>query len=304
MSKGVKGPDQRRTQERYQAELARAAEERRRRLRIALAVGALVVVVAAAAALVGLKFAEAGPGNGGQPSGEAPADVLHRVATVPQSAFDAVGLGSVAALPRAISGPTLTSGGKPLVLYIGAEYCPFCATERWPMVVALSRFGTFSGLGVTYSSSRDVYPRTATFSFHGAGYSSPYLAFTGKEIASNRVIAGHYAPLDRLDEHEQALEEHYDAPPYTSRADAGSIPFIDFGNRYLVIGASYDPGVLQGLSLHEIASRLADPSTPVARGVLGTANVLTAALCRLTSGRPQDVCRSAGVRAAAARLGG
>ncbi len=47
---------------------------------------------------------------------------------------------------------------KPQVAYIGAEYCPFCASERWPMVIALSRLGTFSGLGLTTSSATDVFP--------------------------------------------------------------------------------------------------------------------------------------------------
>src|SRR5215471_17073708 len=40
------------------------------------------------------------------------------------------------------SGAPLTSGGKPEMLYIGAEYCPYCAAMRWSMAVALSRFGT------------------------------------------------------------------------------------------------------------------------------------------------------------------
>ena len=48
--------------------------------------------------------------------------------------------------PTTITGAPLTSGGKPEMLYIGAEYCPYCAAERWAMIVALSRFGTFSGL--------------------------------------------------------------------------------------------------------------------------------------------------------------
>jgi hypothetical protein len=62
------------------------------------------------------------------------------------------------------------TAGKPLVVYIGAEYCPFCAAQRWPLVVALSRFGTFSGLSVTRSASEDVFPDTATLSFHSASY--------------------------------------------------------------------------------------------------------------------------------------
>src|SRR5438876_6623085 len=36
--------------------------------------------------------------------------------------------------------------GKPVVLYVGAQYCPFCAAERWALVLALSRFGHWAGL--------------------------------------------------------------------------------------------------------------------------------------------------------------
>ena len=52
-------------------------------------------------------------------------------------------------MPASIDAPALTADGKPEVLYVGAEYCPFCAAERWPVVVALSRFGTWSGLSAT-----------------------------------------------------------------------------------------------------------------------------------------------------------
>ena len=54
----------------------------------------------------------------------------------------------------------LTSGGKPEVLYMGGEYCPYCATERWSLILALDRFGSFSGLEYMQSSSTDIYPNT------------------------------------------------------------------------------------------------------------------------------------------------
>ena len=41
------------------------------------------------------------------------------------------------------------------MLYIGAEFCPICATQRWPMTVALSHFGTFSNLQQTHSAVSD-----------------------------------------------------------------------------------------------------------------------------------------------------
>jgi hypothetical protein len=125
-----------------------------------------------------------------------------------------VGVGTASAKPTTITAPALTTGGKPEVLYIGAEYCPYCAAERWAVVVALSRFGAFSGLGETASSPSDVFPNTSTLTFHGASYASNYLTFTGKEIQGNQVVNGKYAPLDTLSSAQQALFDKYDAPPY------------------------------------------------------------------------------------------
>ena len=49
--------------------------------------------------------------------------------------------------------------------------------QRWAMVNALSRFGTFPGLSTVHSSSTDVYPNTPTWTFRNATYTSPYLVF-------------------------------------------------------------------------------------------------------------------------------
>ena len=68
-------------------------------------------------------------------------------------------------------------GSKPIVVYIGAEYCPYCAFARWPLIVALMRFGNFTGLQYTQSSSTDVYANTDTFSFVGSTYTSNYVVF-------------------------------------------------------------------------------------------------------------------------------
>jgi hypothetical protein len=170
--------------------------------------------------------------------------------------------------------------------------------------VALSRFGKFTGLGQAASSPSDVYPNTATLTFHGAGYQSRYLAFTGKELQSNQVVGGQYAPLDALSPADSALLAKYDAPPYVSAASAGAIPFIDIGGRYLVSGASYNPSVLQGKTHAQIAGALSDPRSPIAQGADGTANLITAALCELTGHQPDTVCRSPGVARAGAALSG
>src|SRR6201999_1919717 len=99
----------------------------------------------------------------------------------------------------------LTKDGKPSVVYIGAEYCPYCATERWAMVMALSRFGTFKNLGVSHSSGTDVYADTQTFTFHGSPFTSPYLVFDGVETQSNVAAGNSYATLDTPTSEEEKL---------------------------------------------------------------------------------------------------
>ena len=111
-----------------------------------------------------------------------PASVIKDLTTVPAATLESVGSG--ATYPKSVSpvsAPPLTSAGKPEVLYIGAEYCPYCATERWAMAVALSRFGTFSGLHGIHSSSTDVYASTPTLTFYKSRYTSKYLTFTPVE---------------------------------------------------------------------------------------------------------------------------
>jgi hypothetical protein len=222
--------------------------------------------------------------------------VVAEVTSVPLSVFNTVGAGTISTPPAALKSAALTADGKPRVLYVGAEYCPYCATERWAVAVALSRFGTFSGLGQTQSSASDVYPSTATLSFHGATFTSTYLSFTGKEIQSNTVVNGAYAPLDKLDAADEALVKKYDS--------GGGIPFVDIGGKYLISGASYNPQVLQGKTHAQIAAALSQPSTAIAKGAIGTANVITAALCSITGNTPAALCTSAGVVAGAKKLTG
>jgi thiol-disulfide isomerase/thioredoxin len=198
--------------------------------------------------------------------------------------------------------PALTSDGKPEVLYVGAEYCPYCAAERWPVVIALSRFGTFSGLGLTTSSATDVFPSTPTLTFHGSTYASDVISFTAVETETNQLAASGlgYEPLETLTAEQQQLMQTFNVPPYTSQA--GSIPFTLIGNRFVISGSSYPPDVLQGKTWQQIASALSDPSSPIAKQVLAAANMLTAAICELTGGQPTNVCSAPGVSSAAASL--
>jgi thiol-disulfide isomerase/thioredoxin len=264
----------------------RAAQHRAQvRNRVLLASGAIVVVIAVVVAFIVVKAGSntakpSGASNG--PTGAALARVVSDTTSVPASALDAVGAGSVTTKPAPVSGPPLTSGGKPEMLYIGADYCPYCAFERWGMIVALSRFGTFSGLHTVHSSSTDVFPNAPTYSFYGSTYTSKYLTFTPVEETTNIPQGNSYTPLQKPTPQQQALMAKYDP--------GLSIPFVDIGNRYKIVGASASPQVLDGKSWAAIAASLKDASSPVARAVDGTANYITAAICKLTNDQPASAC--------------
>jgi hypothetical protein len=233
--------------------------------------------------------AAAGNTTGSTP---APATITADLTAVQQSTLDTIGTGTVLAKPTAITAPSITQNNKPEILYEGAEFCPYCATERWPMAVALSKFGSFTSLRVTHSSSTDVYPNTQTLSFYESTYRSNYLNFEPIEIETNIPNGDGYTMLQTPTVAENKIVNTYDATPYLSSDEAGSIPFIDFGGHYLIAGATYSPTVLQGKSAASIAGSLNTPSSSVAKGVDGTANTMIATICKLTSNQPATVCDS------------
>ncbi|MBO0770301.1 MAG: DUF929 family protein [Actinobacteria bacterium] len=261
---------------------ARRAEVRRRAF---LIVGSIVVVVAVIGALIGIKLASGGPPKpqAGSPTGTVlPASVTSKVTGVPASTLNAIGAGSVAQniqqSIKPLPGPALTSGGKPEMLYIGAEYCPYCAAMRWSMAVALSRFGTlstpFHGI---HSSPSDVYPNTATLTFYKTSYTSKYLTFT--PIENEKIDK---SPLQPVNSQQQALWSKYGQNSY---------PFIDIAGKYSV-AVTFNPQVLAGKTWSQIAAAMHDPSSPIAQAVNGSANYLTAAICRATSNAPASVCQA------------
>ncbi len=226
------------------------------------------------------------------------------VTGVSPAVFNAVGVADSSSVtaPQALKHqPELTaklaSGATvPEVLYIGAEYCPYCAAQRWSTIVALSRFGTWKGLGNTTSSSSDVYKNTPTFTFARATFTSQYLVFRGVETLNNA-----YKKLETPTKTEQAILNKYDTPAYVTGMnpnDVGAIPFISMGNQFLVSGASFDPALLTGLTRDQIAANLSAISSPITQAIITSANYQTAAICTLTKQQPANVCASTGVMAA------
>ena len=142
------------------ADAARRASQARRK-RILTIVAPIVAVAVLVGGFVAVKAATgAGSPKSGQAATVAAAAVITDVTSVPSATLDAVGAGTATSVPKSVDATALTAGGKPEILYVGAEYCPYCAAERWAMVVALSRFGTFTEPRQTASSTSDVYPST------------------------------------------------------------------------------------------------------------------------------------------------
>src|SRR5215469_1962741 len=264
----------------------RRKDERRRRLAIG---GVAVALLAVIGIIIGALVSRSSPTQPAAGSRPLPAGVQANL-TVPVGTLATVGLGSSGTqLLKPVTGPALASGGKPQMLYIGAEWCPYCAAERWAMAVALSRFGIFTPLKGVHSSAADVYPNTATLTFYGSTYTSHYLVFTPVENQDvNRKL------LQATTAAQQALWAKYEPP-------GNSYPFIDIGNRF-VATTTYNPQVLQGLSWNQIAADLHNPSSPVAQGAIGSANLMTAAICKITRNAPASVCGASPIPAIESRI--
>ena len=280
-----------------------------RRGRIALAVVGGCALLAAGGTAAALRLGSRGPAD------PALTGLITEVTTVPMSALRSAsgGQGSYAgSLPSAssagdsasgsfvpfagLSAPTvvygspLSSGGKPEVLYVGTEFCPYCAAESWSLIVALSRFGQFSGLRTIRSPDFEDVPPIDGWTFHGSSYTSRYLAFAPVETYSNVLVkptadpasAKSYRPLQRLTPPEQAVMTQYDKPRQT--------PFIDFGGTAIELGSSVEPTVLAGLTWSQIAAELRRPASAAGAALLVAASTLTSELCQLTDDQPAAAC--------------
>ncbi|HVX71051.1 MAG TPA: DUF929 family protein [Mycobacteriales bacterium] len=256
---------------------ARVDQRRRAKTILSSVIGAAVVI-----ALIAVFAITSGGGkqSAGGNRTDAAASVVSAVTSVEQASLDQVGEGAAQMTAKAINDAPLTKDGKPELFGVLAEFCPYCAAERWPLIVALSKFGTFNDLKTVRSSSTDVDPNTATFSFYKSSYTSKYLAFT---------------PIENEDRTGQPLEDVTDAQKAIWFKYSQGFPFLDFGGKYVVTGPSFSPGDLKDLNWAQISDQLKDPTSKVAQDILGEANVFTAMICKMTNGQPSSVCSASGV---------
>jgi len=211
--------------------------------------------------------------------------VMADITGVSDSTLASVMVPSSVTPPTAITANHLTSNGKPVVVYVGGEFCPFCAIERWSVIIALSHFGTFSGLEYMQSSSTDTNPNTPTFTFRSGNstFTSNYVSFVPVE-EWDRSDSVRQTPSATV----QALYTQYGTCPSTNQI---GIPFVDIANAYVVnCGAQFSLPQIAGDNWTQVASQLNTPSSTVAQAMDGAANTLITAICKVDGAQPASVC--------------
>ncbi len=276
---------------------ARRAVQQRRQRNLYTAYGAVAVVIVVVAVIVGVNLAGGhkakATGKGGAVVGTFPLTtaLFNEVANVPVKtlikAAEAEPSGTQPPDKLPATNKELLPGGKPEILYIGAEYCPFCAAERWALVMALSKFGTFHNVMGTTSSSTDVNPSTPTFSFYKSTFTSPYLSFVPVELQTNTK-----ATLQNPTNAEEAIYEKWDVPPYVTAANEGSIPFIYLGGKYLVTAESYDASAIAGFQMLAAVTYMTSGTNTSSKGAEAVAGYFVSDLCTMTHNQPAAVCKA------------
>ncbi|MGC8622675.1 MAG: DUF929 family protein [Candidatus Micrarchaeia archaeon] len=203
-----------------------------------------------------------------------------------QTLASAVGSGSAGNLPTLENGTPIYTNGKPTIIYIGADYCPFCAATRWTLIIALMRFGNFTSLHYMESSPTDYAPSTPTFTFYNSSYFSNLIYFAGVE-----TLTRNYTPLSYPDSLENATFNKYNLNnPALPSSERGGIPFVDFANKSVQNGAEFSPTLINKLTWSQIIQELNNPNSQVSQAIIGSANIFTAQICSIDNYTPRSIC--------------
>ena len=273
---------------------------------MALLTGAFVagILVLALVLVLVEVFSGGAPPPGPTTPTRAAASVVAAVAGAPAAALAAAAPGPLGPDDLLSGQSALEIGGKPAVVFVGAEFSPYSAAASWAVVAALGRFGSFHQLGSVTSATSEVFPRTPGFSFYGASFSSPYVtlvAIDGWGQTLSTVAPAGYPTLGTIDPSTAGLLRRYDPP-----GGAGAtLPFVDAGNRLVLVGVGigYSPGLFDNLDLAGAAGAVGDPTSALSRAVLGVADAVTAVVCAADGMQPTAVCADQATTLTTARLG-
>jgi hypothetical protein len=126
--------------------------------------------------------------------------------------------------------------------------------------------------------------------FYKSTYKSNYIDFVPVELFKNERVGNSsnsstpYETLQTATTAQQALEAAYDPD--------GAIPFLDFANKYVEVGnlSPLSPSMLAGKTWTQVAAAMNDPTSSLGKALVGNANYITAAICKLTNNQPASAC--------------
>ena len=176
-----------------------------------------------------------------------------------------------------VSKETMRRGGKIFVFFMGAEYCPYCAAERWAIVRSLQKFGQWEGLKQTISAARDEpFLNLPTYDFTKATYNSPHIEFVAREIKDRE-----FKPLQKLLKTEEKLVRKFNPKK--------EIPFLLIGGKFMQIGSGFPPKIFIGHTFRQTETELKKFESDIRKTIDEEANVISALLC--LSGLPPELCK-------------
>jgi hypothetical protein len=170
-------------------------------------------------------------------------------------------------------------GNKVRVFFLGAQYWPFCAAERWALVSALERFGTLTGYTPeTHAPGLAGFRLVPTYDLRTAVYTSAYLAYSDKEIFDKDNT-----PLDTFDNDEQSIVDQFNPQ--------ATFPFLIINGQYAQFDSGYSPGLIDGMDFATLRSQLdAGEQNDATNAINAEADLITKYLCHSTGGEPATTC--------------
>ena len=185
--------------------------------------------------------------------------------------------------------PLKRPGGKSLVFFMGAGFCPFCAAERWAIVNALANFGRWDGLVEDRSAGHDEkYLNIPTVSLARAKYTSDYVEIVGRETADRN-----FEPLQELDDKDFEILDTFNPDQI--------IPVLLIDGQFMQVGSGYSPQILEGMDHARVKAELANPNSAAGKAMRAEIDNITALICKSIGGRA-GACNSENVKSQAAKI--
>lgn len=174
--------------------------------------------------------------------------------------------------------PLKKQNKKILVYFLGAEYCPYCAAERWAIVNALKYFGKWEILEEEWSAEKDEkYLNIPTFTFKNSNYQSTKIMFIGKEIADRN-----FNKFDKeLTGEDNDILDMYNPDQI--------IPFLLIDGQFMQAGTGINPNLLQNLTHVDIYREIEKNNSEVRKAIENETNRIAALICKALNNN-DEVC--------------